>query len=287
MDKDSTLKSVGSAGLAVIEKFWEAHWILRFAQAVLFADLALLYETGHGIIDSPITGNEILSNFNRLLVYLLAFGLLSSIIFPIFSGLIPFCVHRLYQIIISPIVRWFVQDIGSSKSRYERPYGCVTDSELLNLALEEKSSFLLDMYNDERQKRMKGEREDEHQRNMAGQVTFPVVVLSFVDYLLPSLPEGNSIIRSASGEFWNFILIVLAFLAFLALIWAWFSDLDYHTPHWIYYPPLYKKIKEEHRAGTAEREAIERQVSAKVEEERRAGTAEMDASARGSRLWRK
>lgn len=226
------------------------------------------------------------------MVCLLIFGLLSSIIFPIFNGLIPFCVHLLFHFLFQPlyqitISRWFGEDIGSSKSSYERPPGHVTDRELLNLALEEKSSFLLDMYKDDCQKRTKAKREDKHQRNMFEQVTFPVVLLSFIDYLVPSLPDGNSIVRelsSASGEFWNFILIIFALLAFLALKWAWFSDPDHHTEDWIYYPPLYKEIEEKRRKRAAENDAMEQRMRAKVEEERRTRrAAEVDGSARGRR----
>jgi Pentapeptide repeats (8 copies) len=75
-DLDSPLK--GRGGLAILEKVSEWRWTLQLAQAVLFADLALLWWTGHGMLESA-SPDELLGNSGILAVHLLVFGVLVSI----------------------------------------------------------------------------------------------------------------------------------------------------------------------------------------------------------------
>ncbi|MHA0945146.1 hypothetical protein [Enterobacter ludwigii] len=58
MTDEKKEKASFPAGLGIMDKIWEWQWIIRFIYIVLFADLALLVYSGHGLF-RHLTGPNI------------------------------------------------------------------------------------------------------------------------------------------------------------------------------------------------------------------------------------
>jgi len=234
VEKSIMPKPTALTGLTIIEKVSEVRWTLQLAQAVLFADLALLWKTGHGILEWSASTDQLLGNSGILVVSLIVFGVFASIVLPVVGMLFR---TLAWQLIINlPIPQWL-----QTERDYTRKFGSVRPIELLNLALKENSAFLFGIYKEHSQKQTK----EQVAQLEAGNLIFAVLVLATANMAANWLGlSGISLIAelcSALGEQANLVLAVAAFMTFIALKWTWFSDWD---SGWIYYPPLAKRLSQ-------------------------------------------
>lgn len=229
--------SVGpTEGLSLLERAWEVHWALRLACGVLFLDMALLLRTGNGLMTWSASREGILQDLAFLTIVLAAFALVMSLIVPWLSA----------------IARWIGWEVimglprflRSSEEYPHRPPGYVTACELLELALRENNSFLLDWYH----RHVARRNEQDIAMQTLGDLVFGCWVLVSLDWALPLMVTGgDSLIGSVIGALQGHIaLVAMAIVvgSFVLLKHAWFPA--YRT-HWIFYPPLELALREKGR----------------------------------------
>lgn len=238
-DNQNTTAPSASEGIAIIEKASELRWVLQFACAVLFADLAMLWKTGHGIVEWSTSTDQLLNNAGILAVSLLAFGVLVAIILPLLSELL--------RAVMIPIVIYGTPQWLRGKPDYTREVGYVHPYELRKFALKENSQFLLGMYQEHCDRKTK----ERTARLETGNLISGVLLLAIVDWASQSLGlSGMSVIAGLNsqltGQQGTLVLLLVALLTFFSLKWAWFSGWG---EDWIYYPPLYEGAKSKARAG--------------------------------------
>ena len=236
-NKDSQPKPALPSGWALIEKAQELHWTLQLAVAVLFADMVLVWHTGHGIAQWSTSIDRLLADSGVLVTGILAFGVLMSIVMPLAGTLCRWVVWLLQFEI--PWPNWMRR-----QRDYRRQPGMVWAIELLDHALEKGDKLLLDMHSAHEQKRSA----EEAAKLVTGQAIFSVLVLGAINYFAPALGiNGTTLIQTLAellGQSAGIVLAAGLWLAILLLKEAWFSDKDLD---WIYYPPLYEEIEEKNR----------------------------------------
>lgn len=238
-EKPKTTSPTAAEGLGIIEKASEIRWVLQFACAVFFADLAMLWKTGHGIVEWTTSTDQLLNNTGTLAVSLLAFGVLVAIILPLLGEL-----SRLLLVltVIYGTPKWLHQEPD-----YTRKVGYVRPYELHELALQENSQFLHGMYQEHCEKREK----ERVARLETGSLIIAALLMVIADWCSLWLGlSGMSVIEGLrsqlTGQQELLVLLFVACLSFFSLKWAWFSGWG---EDWIYYPPLYEKIVAKVRAG--------------------------------------
>lgn len=238
-DKPNTTGPAAPDGIAIIEKASELRWVLQFASAVFFADLAMLWKTGHGIVEWTTNTDQLLNNTGILAVSLLAFGVLVAIVLPILSELLRLL---MIPVVIYGTPRWLREEGG-----YTREVGYVRPNELHDFALKENSQFLLGICQEHCDQKTK----ERVARLETGSLIIAALLLAIVDLGSQWLGlSGMSIIAGfrsqLTGQQGMLILFFVALLTFFSLRWAWFSGWG---EGWIYYPPLYEKIASKVLAG--------------------------------------
>ncbi len=224
-----------SFGLSALDRAWEVQWTLRLCCGVLFLDIALLLWTAEGLMAWSGNSDSLLSNLGFLSVALTGFALVMSLGLPVLGTAVRILGWELISLLPSFLFRH--EDRG-------RPLGCVADRDLLELALAEKSDFLLDWYRRHRALR------DAHEAFMQtlGDLVFGCLVLAVFNGVLPLvMTTAPSLIVSALIALDEYALPValLSLLAGCALLRrAWFTG---HATNWIYYPRLDLKLREKVR----------------------------------------
>ncbi|WP_143134332.1 hypothetical protein [Burkholderia ubonensis] len=239
--------STPPVALGYLQKAWEWQWALRLTYLLLFADLALLSNGRHGLLHWSIRNEALQESAGFLCLAVTAFGLIASIGIPVLAE-----VARSVAVAIACAIPWQLTAAFRHEPDRKRPGGCVTPSELRDLALDEKNDFLLRLYDkyDRRQTELR------EQRHQAGNLVFGVLllmVLDGMDVVGGSTQESIvdalvNVFHPWGSMFWWGITIA----GYMALKWAWWES---YEREWIYYPPLHRSLsaaEEERRREMAE-----------------------------------
>lgn len=236
-NKDSQPKQALPSGWALIEKAQELRWTLQLAVAVLFADMMLVWHTGHGIAQWSTSIDKLLADSGVLVTGMLAFGVLMSIVMPLAGTLSRWAIWQLTFAIPWPSGMRSLRD-------YRRKPGMVCASELLDHALAKGDKLLLDMHSAYEQRKSA----NESANLVTGQAIFSVLVLGALNYFAQALGIHGTTLTQTLGELLGQSAEIVSaagfWLAILILKGTWFSDRDLD---WIYYPPLYDEIEKENR----------------------------------------
>lgn len=240
-------------GFGVLDKLYECRWTFRLAQAVFFADLALLY-TDNSLLRWSARTNELVSNAGILAVSLLAFSLLVSLLLPLFGIFLTHWVKIGGEYIRNKI-KWremvgtapgvLLSGLSSLASYDDKPNkNHVRASEVRRSAITENNSFMFKIYSDT----MKREADLDY----GALLLFCTGVLLIADWVAPVLFKANGssimgeLVRIVCESDYTIIQVVGGlFLITLVVISVhilkrWLRDDDVM----IYYPPLYSKLKE-------------------------------------------
>jgi hypothetical protein len=201
----------------------EVKWALTICSAVLFVDIAQLLWAQRGL-QVWSAGCEGLAFWAMVLA---GFALFASVVVPFTGALL----RRLGWEVITllPSV------LRSSNERKGRPLGHVAEHDLLELALQESSEFLLGWYQYHLEKRQKREA---FMQTLGDQV-FGCLALAVADWAIArSMAPEHSAITLALGTLGDFAVPV-ALMVLISACWllkrTWFAA---YVTHWIYYSPL-------------------------------------------------
>ncbi|MFG0410036.1 hypothetical protein [Pseudomonas sp. FYR_11] len=222
--------------LSWLERAWEVQWALRLACGVLFLDLAQLLWTGQGLMAWSKHSDGLLQDLAFLAVTLAGFALVMSLVLPMLGAIVRWIGWEVITLL--PSVQF------SAEEHRGRPLGYVAERDLLELALRENNSFLLDWYH----RHVTRRQEQDAFMQTLGDLVFGCLVLAMLDGALPLIGTGDdSLIASAMAALQDHVApVVLAVLAggLLLLKRVWFPS---YTTHWIYYPPLDLELREKVR----------------------------------------
>ncbi|AVS92458.1 hypothetical protein C8246_12420 [Paracidovorax avenae] len=234
--KDSAKE--GLPHLSLMEKAWDAQWVMRFVCIVLFIDGALVLKGGSGLLQWSTSTDKLWQDLGFLVVAAATFGLLVSFVLPtlgLFLCWIGYHSRRLARRVLGAEDH---DDLGGA-------YGHVDAGRFHLYALEKESDFLLRMYEAAR-----GREAQRRQRlDQIGNVVFATAFLAVADGLLAFMhPGGRSLVHDAlaplgdSGLVLGFVLLVLA--GYILSEETWGAP---DRPARVYYPPLYLQLAEERR----------------------------------------
>ncbi|WP_434025715.1 hypothetical protein [[Pseudomonas] boreopolis] len=238
MAKSNSEQTDGSAvvekGLGVLDRAWNAQWALRLTCLALFLDIAMMIHTGHGLSQWSDGDKELLGDVGLIVLTLVAFSFAVAIVMPVILNLFR---HACYFVLACiPTSRKSPDD-----RRYQRPLGRVPVRAFHDLALRERSEFLLDLYQSHEQERIAASQF----RERTGELTAAVLLVASIDYLISWLtPNCISVVDTiieASGDWASIIVLVVLLSAGAIVKWAWFTDTP---PNEIYYPPLDRELRE-------------------------------------------
>lgn len=226
---DTPLRQTFASGWDIIEKIHQLRWTLHLAMVVLFADLVLVWRDGRGIIHWSTSADQLLAHAGLLITGVLAFGVLMSLVMPLFGW----------------VVRWLLFELiwRITENNIDNPHdrGQVTPVELHAYAWRKKDKLLLDIYEAHQQK--KWARISEKLAN--GQMVFSVLVLAALDFYLADWfgIQGITVLQALAllGKLGQYALFIGVLLAGAALWWAWFTE---DGPDGIDCPPVYEEIEE-------------------------------------------
>jgi hypothetical protein len=221
-------KSVGSAGLGAIEKLWESEWALRLVFGVLLLDLALVMTEGRGVLTLSANMDVLTKNIGVVLSALAFTSFFAALVLPVLAafvgGITRKVAYRLADLFDAP-------DLPT----HHRSPGWVPAHELHKHALEEKSAFVLKIYEDDRAGRSK---KDSHLHSLS-LLVFSDLFLAAADVAWPlHAPESSTLLFAAlqaSGAFGYFFAMAVVIGACAILRAWWFPSF---APDVIYYPPL-------------------------------------------------
>lgn len=232
-DKKNT-DSSGSGGSAVsvfklLDKAAEFGWSLRFAGAFLFADAAMVAANKKDFMHWDWSAGASAAHIGLAISAFLAYSLCVSLVIPTVNGLFQSVIWML------PVLRFWI----SGGSRYGRPNGCVTDTELQDRADQEQSSYLqskLDRAKDER-------RESAASISELGRISLTTLVFFVTNVFV----VDSDVVHTATGLFLSAfdsdLRHALEWLVIGVLVLpAWFAWTYDPGLHWIRYRPLYDEI---------------------------------------------
>ncbi|MEN9133835.1 hypothetical protein [Xanthomonas euvesicatoria] len=175
--KDSAKE--GLPHLSLMEKAWDAQWVMRFVCIVLFIDGALVLKGGSGLLQWSTSTDKLWQDLGFLVVAAASFGLLVSFVLPtlgIFLCWIGYHSRRLARHVLEVEDR---DDFGGA-------YGHVDAHRFHVYALEKESDFLLRMY--ENAWRREVQRREE--LDQIGNLVFATAFLAVADGLLAFMQPG-------------------------------------------------------------------------------------------------
>ncbi|MDQ7759019.1 hypothetical protein RAB70_17505 [Xanthomonas sontii] len=225
--KDSAKE--GLPHLSLMEKAWDAQWVMRFVCIVLFVDAALVFKGGKGILQWSTSADMLWKDLGFLVVSAATFGLLVSFVLPLLGA----------------GVRWFVflfPGVGvDSSDRGSERYGEVSAMKLLDLALERESDFLLRMHDGEWRNWKDRLSED----GRLGDLVFATLAMAAADCALAfTHVGGRSLVLDLILQLGDAGILLAALLVWAAcwmLRKTWFAPLPSLR---VYYPPLYRELRE-------------------------------------------
>lgn len=241
MAKEDTEHSSDTAavekGLGVLDRAWDAHWALRLACLILFLDMAMMLRVGRGLCQWSAGDGSLLNDIGGIALTLVAFSTGVAIVIPV-------VVYALRDLFTAIWMQWPVWFAASDDRPYQRPLGYVPATAFHKLALRERDSFLLRIYE-----------AHEHGKSMArklrvrsAELTAAALLTALADWILARhVPGGVGLIGALVDALssWSSIVVPgVVLCAGLILKWAWFSEVP---PDLIYYPPLDDELRRKER----------------------------------------
>ncbi|WP_226975128.1 hypothetical protein [Xanthomonas sp. LMG 12462] len=228
----------GLPHFSLMEKAWDAQWVMRFVCIVLFIDGALVLKGGSGLLQWSTSTDKLWQDLGFLVVAAATFGLLVSFVLPTLGRLVCWMGYHIRRLARGVLE---VED----RDDLEGAYGFVAAHKLQLYALERESDFLLRMY--EAAWRREVQRREE--LDQIGNLVFATAFLAVADGLLAFVqPDGRSLVHDAlaplgdTGLVLGFVLLVVA--GYILSEETWGAP---DRPARVYYPPLYLQLAEERR----------------------------------------
>jgi hypothetical protein len=226
---DSKKSQVQAAGLGLVEKANEPRWALQLLIAALYADLVLLWQAGHGLLQWSARTDELLQNLGLVAVGVVGFALLAGIVLPLWADV---CRRVVVWLAIQvPGFRWL------QEARRDRLPGSISPYTLKTEAIARESTFMWSRWK-EHDEATKKQHADQLR---LGVLVVGVLTLGSVDWAAQWIfPGGVSLLAAAERALpspaFSSTLLAAATLSSLAVLrWAWFSGWN---TDWLHYPPL-------------------------------------------------
>lgn len=218
-----------SGTLGFLEKAWEWQWALKFAQAVLFLDLALVAAGHPSLLHWSLTAEGITTHLGFWIVTISAFAIYASLIAPAASSTVSILLLE-----IPGVCRLI--SFTDSEDDLRRPYNHVNLGELRDYVFDTSDQYWMEKYHEHSRNYISGF----HEKRTIGNLMFGTLLLVLASLFL-SNDDNQTIIHTIviGGTEWMKALAAVFLYVLVHLMFkTWYGS----QPYWIEHPPLYRQL---------------------------------------------